>query len=331
MRPSKVARPRRISFMNVHRRPNPHRPGTGALTRSAVLALAFVTALAGALVVGSAKADDTHDHSHEGHDHSHDTPAPASPVPAAAAPAKAPAKNAKAGPDSLTKIMAEAKKDSTNAKKQYRLGVALLDRDQAAEAVLAFEKAVKAKPDFIEAWVNLGAARDATGHGPEARQAYRSALAIRDSDEIALCRLASSYYATGQRDSAMAVLRQTIAKNPKSHCSYFTLGVSFADAGMFKEAIKSWEKVVDFAPTSPEAESAKESIKLLREYMGADSAKVATPVPANGVPAGAGGPGTPLPGGEMNSTGMKGAPKAADSKSGDAKSASKTDSKSGGK
>ena len=45
----------------------------------------------------------------------------------------------KAAPDSLPKLIAAAKKDSTNAKATYRLGIAYLDRDQPAEAAHQFQ------------------------------------------------------------------------------------------------------------------------------------------------------------------------------------------------
>ena len=65
----------------------------------------------------------------------------------------------------------------------------------------------------------------------------------------------------------MLVLRETLAKHPKSHCSYFTLGVAFADAGIYRDAIRMWRKVVELAPTSPEATSAKESIEVLQKFV----------------------------------------------------------------
>jgi len=208
-------------------------------------------------------------------------------------------KKAAAPVDSLPALEAAVKKDSSNAVKQYRLGVAYLDRDRAQEAMRAFQAATKAKPDYLEAWVNLGASHDAIGHGANARTAYRQALSIRPDDEIAMCRLASSFYAVGSKDSAMMVLRETLAKHPRSHCSYFTLGVAFADGGMFREAIAAWQKVSEYSPGSPEAESANESVRLLKEYLGKDSVRVASTAKP-GVPAGSGGPGEPLKGGDMN-------------------------------
>lgn len=212
------------------------------------------------------------------------------------------AKSASALPDSLPKLEAAVKKDSTNAKATYRLGIAYLDRDRPGEAAHMFTLATKSKPDYVEAWVNLGAAQDANGHGFEARTAYRTALGIRPADTIAKCRLASSYYAVGMRDSAMDVLRDQIKNDPKAHCAYFTLGVAFADASMFRDAIKAWQKVVELAPTSPEAESATESIKLLQEYLGPQEALAPAVVPAPGIAMGAGGPSTTIPGGSMTMT-----------------------------
>ncbi len=229
--------------------------------------------------------------------------------------AKAKARPKAAPVDSLVSLEAAAKKDPTNARAQYRLGVAYLDRDRPAEASQAFVAATKAKPDYLEAWVNLGAAWDAVGRAELARAAYGEALAIRADDEIALCRFASSYYAQGKKDSAMIMLRKTMAVHPKSHCSYFTLGVAFADGGMFREAIAAWGKVIEYAPGSPEAESATESVKLLKEYLGKDSVRVAS-THAPGVPPGSGGPGEALPGGDMKAT-TKAVEKAGDHKPGD--------------
>jgi len=206
--------------------------------------------------------------------------------------------------DSMARLKAAVDKDSTNAQAQYRYGLGLLDNDRPLEATRAFHAAVTTKPDFLEAWVNLGAAHDAVGHGALARGAYSQALALRKNDEIALCRMASSYYAVGMKDSAMVVLRQTLAAHPRSHCSYFTLGVAFADGGMFREAIAAWQKVAEFAPGSLEAESANESVRLLKEYLGADSVRVVADG-APGVPPGSGGSPALLPGGDMKSAAPK--------------------------
>jgi tetratricopeptide (TPR) repeat protein len=169
-------------------------------------------------------------------------------------------------PDTLRVLEQEVAADSSY-ENLYRLGVAYLDRDRAVEAVRIFRRCTELKPKEIKSWVNYGASQDAIGHGGDARVAYRQALGIDSDDEIALCRLSASLYAGSYRSAAMDTLRLTIRKHPRSYCAYFTLGVAFADAQIYEEAIRAWEKVVEFAPNTPEAQSATESISTLRQLL----------------------------------------------------------------
>ena len=220
------------------------------------IALAMVLGIAG-MQLDSARAQSGHDHSHDGHSHdghSHGNQA-------------AQAQPQGASPDSVRELELAVMADSTYDN-LYRLGIAYLDRDRPQEAIRAFRRCTTLEPDKIESWVNLGAAQDAIGHGADARRAYRRALEIREHDEIALCRLGASLYASQMKAAAMDTIRLAIATHPRSYCAYFTLGVAFADAQIFREAIRSWEKVVEFAPDSPEAQSASESITMLQQLVG---------------------------------------------------------------
>lgn len=182
-------------------------------------------------------------------------------------PAQPAKKDTGAGTDTVRQLELAVQKDSTNFDKNYRLGIAYLDHDRALEAVSTFQRATRLRPKEVKAWVNLGAAQDAMGHGPEARTSYRKALELAPEDEIALCRIGASLYASGSKAAAMDTLRTSLKKHPSSYCTYFTLGVAFADAQIYREAIRCWEKVIELAPNTPEALSAKESINTLREMM----------------------------------------------------------------
>jgi hypothetical protein len=65
----------------------------------------------------------------------------------------------------------------------------------------------------------------------------------------------------------MDQLRDIIKRHPRAYCAYFTLGVAFADAGIYRDAIRTWRKVVEIAPDSPEGASARESIDVLEKYL----------------------------------------------------------------
>lgn len=101
-----------------------------------------------------------------------------------------------------------------------------------------------------------------------AQQYYRQALQVSPGDMLASCRLASSLYAEGKQGEAVDLLRGVIREKPIAYCAYFTMGVAFADAGIYREAIRMWKKVVEIAPDSPEAASARESIDVLQKFIG---------------------------------------------------------------
>ena len=59
------------------------------------------------------------------------------------------------------------------------------------------------------------------------------ALQVAPGDSVATCRLASSLYAQANYKEAMRLLRGMINKGTGAYCAYFTLGVAFADAGIY--------------------------------------------------------------------------------------------------
>ena len=188
-------------------------------------------------------------------------------------PAKAPKTDAKAAAatpavtDSLGLLERAVAKDSTKFDNLYNLGIMYLDREKNAEAAQVFAKANKVKPKNVKVLVNLGVALDNLSKADEAQSYYKQAIAIAPSDSLASCRLATSLYAQGKFSESMTLLRDLIAKQPRSHCAYFTMGVAFADAGLYRDAIRMWKKVVELAPSSPEAQSAKESIDVLERFL----------------------------------------------------------------
>lgn len=171
--------------------------------------------------------------------------------------------------DSLGLLEKAVAKDSSKVDNLYKLGVMYLDRDRPVEAVRVLLKANRLKPNQPKSIINLGAALDAVGQPDQAQDQYRAALKLVPGDSVAMCRLASSLYSQGKHGESMEILRETISKKPDAYCAYFTLGVAFADAGIYRDAVRMWQKVVDLAPTSPEAVSAKESIEVLEKFLAA--------------------------------------------------------------
>ena len=197
-------------------------------------------------------------------------------TPAAAKTSSRPGDKQPAVVDSLMLLQRAVARDSSNWDNLYRLGLMLLDHDRPQEAQKVLLRASQVRSGHVPTLVNLGAAYDALGQASQAQLSYHEALKISPDDTVATCRLASSLYSTGDYSQAVDLLRSLIKKNPSAYCAYFTLGVAFADAGIYRDAIRMWKKVVELAPTSPEALSAKESIDVLERVV--QSNPIAPPI-----------------------------------------------------
>ncbi len=169
--------------------------------------------------------------------------------------------------DSLALLEKAVAKDSTQFEDLYRLGVMYLDRDKPFAAITVLTRAHVLRPKDHRVSVNLGVAHDAAGRPAPAQAYYRDALAQFPEDSVASCRLASSLYSQSKHAQAVALLQEIIQKAPRAYCAYFTLGVAFADAGIYKDAIRMWRKVIELAPASPEASSARESVDVLEKFV----------------------------------------------------------------
>lgn len=179
----------------------------------------------------------------------------------------APAFGQGAADEELTRLERAVARDSSKVDNLYRLGVHYLDLDRSLDAARVLTRAVVVDPKNVKALVNLGVAWDAGGNPQLAQGYYEKALEISPRDPVAKCRLASSIYAQSQYARAVDLLREVVRENPDSHCGYFTLGIAFADAGIYRDAIRMWKKVVEIAPESQEAISARESIEVLEKFV----------------------------------------------------------------
>jgi Flp pilus assembly protein TadD len=170
--------------------------------------------------------------------------------------------------DTLELLAKAVARDSTRFDDLRRLGILYLDRDQPEQAVTVLTRAHCLKPLDPRVAVNLGAALDANNRSAVAQQYYREVLAAFPGDSVASCRLAGSLYSQSKYGEAVRLLDEVIRRSPRAHCAYFSMGVAFADAGIYKDAVRMWRRVVELAPDSPEAISAKESIEVLEKFVG---------------------------------------------------------------
>jgi tetratricopeptide (TPR) repeat protein len=128
----------------------------------------------------------------------------------------------------------ELKPDYADA--YYNLGVALSDKGQYDEAIAANRKAIELKPDYTDAYYNLGIALFDKGQYDEAIAAYRKALELKPDYALAYNNLGNTLLEKGQYDEAIASLRKAIELKPDYALAHRNLGRALMKKGDRKAA-----------------------------------------------------------------------------------------------
>ena len=97
----------------------------------------------------------------------------------------------------------------------------------------------------------------------EAVELYQKALELDPADCRARSNLANVYYAQEKYPDAMYELRRALEADPDCYNALFNMGVAFADVGIYREAVKYWQRVVQVAPATDAARQARDNIRVL--------------------------------------------------------------------
>jgi predicted O-linked N-acetylglucosamine transferase (SPINDLY family) len=135
----------------------------------------------------------------------------------------------------------------------YTLAAALQSQNRHDECIAAYEQAVRLKPDYTEAWVNLGVAWKNKGNNERAIFCYRKILEFKPD-------FAEIYYNLGNslRDKpfeAIANYQKALQYKPDMVGAYINLGLCYHEMARSEEAIACYEKAVKFNPNLIEAYS----------------------------------------------------------------------------
>ncbi|MBA0590928.1 hypothetical protein Gorai_019617, partial [Gossypium raimondii] len=115
-----------------------------------------------------------------------------------------------------------------------------MDSGDLNRALQYYKEAVKLKPAFPEAYLNLGNIYKALAMPQEAIVCYQRAVQTRPNYPVALGNLASTYYERGQLDLAIHHYKQAIAYDQRFVEAYNNLGNALKDVGRVDEAIQCY-------------------------------------------------------------------------------------------
>ena len=163
----------------------------------------------------------------------------------------------------------------TRAREQLEKGKELYRNDQDAEAVLAFQEAIRLDPDLAEAHFRLGLGYELVGKREEAESEYKKAvetykkyLAQNESDSEAHYDLGQTYAGLGQFSDAIREYREATKLREDDPDIYYDLGVAHTKLAQYDAAAVAFSKSLEIDPDYYRAQDgldeAKEGIKRIR-------------------------------------------------------------------
>jgi tetratricopeptide (TPR) repeat protein len=139
------------------------------------------------------------------------------------------------------------------------------EQEQALAALL---QAIRATPDNVNAWTQLGHLYFDTGHNQKAIQAYEKSLELNPSRPDVWTDLGVMYRRTGNPSKAVQCFDRALSIDGAYETALFNKGVVLMhDIKDLEAALKAWEKLVQVNPNAqtPDGRAVKSMLDQVRQ------------------------------------------------------------------
>jgi tetratricopeptide (TPR) repeat protein len=163
----------------------------------------------------------------------------------------------------INAYQAALKLQPDKAEAYTNIGVVYYQTNKLDDAITQFKKALEMDAKDAETHYLLGAAYVQKDNLPEAEAEFNTALGLKPELAPAHIGLGNIYLLGQKYDQAIASLEKAIALQPDSPEALFAIGQAYAAAGRTADAIKALTKCVSLNPPEPFRSKAQEILQQL--------------------------------------------------------------------
>ncbi|MGH9664699.1 MAG: tetratricopeptide repeat protein, partial [Bryobacteraceae bacterium] len=117
------------------------------------------------------------------------------------------------------------------------------EQNQVDKAAAELKDAVSLRPDFAEAWSDLGQARKTMLDDAGALAAFARAVELQPEDDIAQYRLGAEYLEQGNTNRAVVHLRKAFSLKPENQSTLYSLQLALRKDGQLEQAAAVKQKL----------------------------------------------------------------------------------------
>ena len=133
------------------------------------------------------------------------------------------------------------------------LGVALKEQGEVEEAIASYRMVIELKPDFADVYLNLGIVFEQEGELGEAIASYRKAIELKPDFVDALSSLASGLAERGEFDEAISLYKRALLEDPEHVNSNAGLGWCFLKSDRLELATEYYSNLLIASPRDTNA------------------------------------------------------------------------------
>jgi len=128
--------------------------------------------------------------------------------------------------------------------------VHLMHLDDIPKAISYFERAIKAAPDYSEAYNNLGYSYEKSGSYETAITYYRKAISnpLYTTAEKAYFNLGNAYFRLGRYESALAAFKDVLNREPNLSAPYMRMALCYNALGKYGDASTAMAQAIKLDP-----------------------------------------------------------------------------------
>ena len=130
----------------------------------------------------------------------------------------------------------------------FEKGIILCVAQSYKEAIVSFDKAIKIKPDYYEAWYVRGLLLSELGRKEEAIESYDKAIEFKPDSHYAWTNRGVLLDDLGRKEESIESYDKAIEIKSDDDYAWNNRGVSLSALGRKEEAIESYDKAIQFKP-----------------------------------------------------------------------------------
>jgi hypothetical protein len=135
----------------------------------------------------------------------------------------------------------EKEKKREDFKEYFLRGSSYQELDMYSEAIKSYQKTIELKPDFSDAFTNLGIVYYKLARYDEAINAYKQAVRINPDSTLLYNKIGSAYVILGSYSKAVDNFKKATEIDPKDALSHYNLGIAYYLSGDRDSALDEYD------------------------------------------------------------------------------------------